>query len=132
MTNLLYIENEEEQRVLYTMFLESEGFTVTAVATADEGIALLGALHNFDAVVTDNNTGSSSSGLDLLRRFGRNLPVIILSADEISDEVVTLDGRYIQKGQHRIFDEIALIKNLLGLEDASAFEANKPSGGEPF
>lgn len=63
-TRILVVEDEPVLREFITLILEETGAEVTAVETADEGIALLDK-KPWAAVVTDVRTPGNADGLDL-------------------------------------------------------------------
>ncbi|WP_405124432.1 response regulator [Pseudomonas alloputida] len=71
---VLLIEDEPALRELITFMLEELGATVTAVATADEGIALLEQQPTWAIVMTDVRTPGTASGLQLAALARPRLP----------------------------------------------------------
>jgi len=71
---VLLIEDEPALRDLITFMLEDLGATVTAVATADEGIALLEQQPPWAVVMTDVRTPGRASGLQLAALARPKLP----------------------------------------------------------
>ncbi|MGO3986478.1 response regulator [Pseudomonas sp. SAS7] len=71
---VLLIEDEPALRDLITFMLEDLGATVTAVATADEGIALLDQQPPWAVVMTDVRTPGRASGLQLAALARPKLP----------------------------------------------------------
>jgi DNA-binding response OmpR family regulator len=87
---------EDERKVLRGLErgLQAEGYEVTGAATGEVGLELALA-ETFDCVILDRML-PGRDGLDVLadlRRAGRALPVLILTArDAVEDRVAGLDG----------------------------------------
>ena len=71
---ILLVEDEPALRDLITFMLEDLGATVTAVATADEGIALLERQPPWAVVMTDVRTPGRATGLQLAELARPKLP----------------------------------------------------------
>ncbi|MDH2184681.1 response regulator [Pseudomonas sp. GD03651] len=72
--SVLLVEDEPALRELITLLLEDLGATVTALPSADEGIAAL-KLKPWALVITDVRTPGVSTGLQLAWIARRDLPV---------------------------------------------------------
>jgi len=94
MPRVLVIEDEPRVRRSLQEGLRGAGLEVEAAATGDDGARLLAA-RSFDCVILDRML-PGRDGLDVLadlRRAGRALPVLILTArDAVEDRVAGLDG----------------------------------------
>lgn len=71
--SVLLVEDEPALREMITMLLEDQGAAVTALATADEGIAML-RLQPWSLVITDVRTPGASTGLHLAWIARKELP----------------------------------------------------------
>ena len=89
MTRLLVVEDDFALRLSLTALLEAEGFTVDAVASAEEARRVADAATP-DLVILDWSL-PGEPGVDLLRAWrgaGRSTPVIMLTArDAVADRV---------------------------------------------
>ena len=89
MTRLLVVEDDFALRLSLTALLEAEGFTVAAVASAEEARRVADAATP-DLVILDWSL-PGEPGVDLLRAWrgaGRSTPVIMLTArDAVADRV---------------------------------------------
>ncbi len=94
MAQLLVVEDDRKVLRSLQRGLEAEGYDVAAAANGEEGYRLATARH-FDCAVLDLLL-PGRDGLDVLaalRREGRQLPVLILTArDAVEDRVVGLDA----------------------------------------
>ncbi|MGJ7547649.1 response regulator [Pseudomonas alloputida] len=79
--SVLLVEDEPALRELITMLLEDLGASVTALATADEGIAALN-LQPWSLVITDVRTPGIATGLHLAWIASKEMPdtAIIVSS----------------------------------------------------
>ena len=79
--SVLLVEDEPALREMITMLLEDLGASVTALATADEGIAAL-KLQEWSLVITDVRTPGVATGLHLAWIARKELPdtAIIVSS----------------------------------------------------
>jgi DNA-binding response OmpR family regulator len=94
MSRLLVVEDERKLRGSLVSSLGAEGYDVAAAATGEEGLHLALA-EPFDCVVLDRML-PGLGGLEVLaelRRAGKTLPVLILTArDAVEDRVEGLDA----------------------------------------
>src|SRR5882672_10707180 len=78
---ILIVDDERSIRELLEIFLKKEGFGVTSVSSAEEGLAQI-KLSDFDVIISDIKMGEMS-GIDLLRELrntGFNGQFILLTA----------------------------------------------------
>lgn len=98
--SVLLVEDEPALRELITMLLEDLGAPVTALATADEGIAALN-LQPWSLVITDVRTPGVATGLHLAWIARKELPdtAIIVSSGyhPEMDEALPPDIQFLQK-----------------------------------
>jgi DNA-binding response OmpR family regulator len=94
MARVLVVEDERKLRASLESCLRTEGYDVAAAATGEEGLRL-GLEQPFDCMVLDRML-PGRDGLEVLaelRRAGKALPVLILTAlDAIDDRVAGLDA----------------------------------------
>lgn len=83
---LLYIEDEYPQRNALTKAFEKAGFTVTAFKDVKDALDELENDNSYDVVVTDNETLSKETGLDLAETWAKILPVIVYSSNRSCKE----------------------------------------------
>lgn len=99
-SSVLLVEDEPALRELITMLLEDLGASVTALATADEGIAAL-KLHSWSLVITDVRTPGVATGLHLAWIARKELPdtAIIVSSGyhPEMDEALPQGSQFLQK-----------------------------------
>ncbi len=103
---ILHADDSEDVRDLLALVLENRGHTVTQVTNGLELLQKLTDPSRFDMVVTDNDM-PMMKGLDALVRMRNdpatvNMPVVVLSADNIESRVLALDATYVDKsaGNH--------------------------------
>lgn len=63
--HVLFVEDEDDLRMVVAEALDSQGFQVTTARDGDEAIGLLRGDAQFAVVVTDFNMPDSASGLDV-------------------------------------------------------------------
>ncbi len=76
--SILIIDDDEEVKKSLSMVLESLGHNVVGVANGEDGIRLI-EKNSFDLVLCDFKL-PGLSGLDLLKRCGAKVPIIIMTA----------------------------------------------------
>ncbi len=88
MTTLLVVEDDDRIRAALTMALEDEGYAVTAVGTAEEGLAHH-AVSPADAVIVDLML-PGMDGYECVRQLRRtsDVPVVVVSAREDTHDIV--------------------------------------------
>ncbi len=88
MTTLLIVEDDDRIRAALSMALEDEGYTVTAVGTAEEGLAHH-AESPSDAVIVDLML-PGMDGYECVRQLRRTseVPVVVVSAREDTHDIV--------------------------------------------
>ena len=94
---ILLVEDEVLVRVGLTSVLESGGFRVAPVASADEALELLANVPDIRAVVTDVALSSgSSNGLELAQQIREEWPigVVVTSGQPIADQAELPPGAY--------------------------------------
>jgi two-component system CheB/CheR fusion protein len=96
--------------------LEKQGHVVTSVTNGRQLLEKLGDGSDFDMVLTDNDM-PQMSGLAALSQIRivkttAQMPVIVLSARDVSEEVQALNGIYIEKGQGKNDDLWAAIAQI--------------------
>src|SRR3954470_8297299 len=86
---LLVIEDDEDVRDLVRIVLREEGHVVDTAANATEGL-LLGRVNEYDAVVLDVRLpdGNGTDVARTLRRDGKTVPILMLTAQRTSSDVV--------------------------------------------
>ena len=86
---LLVIEDDEDVRELVRIVLREEGHVVDSAANATEGL-LLGQVNEYDAVVLDVRLpdGNGTDVARAMRRDGRSVPILMLTAQRTSADVV--------------------------------------------
>ena len=86
---LLVIEDDEDVRELVRIVLREEGHVVDSAANATEGL-LLGRVNEYDAVVLDVRLpdGNGTEVARTLRRDGRSVPILMLTAQRTAADVV--------------------------------------------
>ena len=86
---LLVIEDDEDVRDLVRIVLREEGHVVDTAANATEGL-LLGRVNEYDAVVLDVRLpdGNGTDVARTLRRDGKAVPILMLTAQRTSADVV--------------------------------------------
>ncbi|MGN8259532.1 response regulator [Pseudomonas sp. SMSB3] len=99
-TRILVVEDEPVLREFITLILEDTGAEVTAVETADEGIALINK-RPWAAVVTDVRTPGGADGLDLAwavhDRFPTALVVVTSGGHDDFDRDLPEGAKFIEK-----------------------------------
>lgn len=99
-TRILVVEDEPILREFITLILEDSGVEVTAVETADEGIALLDK-KPWAAVVTDVRTPGKADGLDLAwavhDRFPASVVVVTSGGHDRFDRELPKGTTFIEK-----------------------------------
>ncbi len=102
---VLLVEDEVLARLAFAAMLESDGFRVVPVGTAEEALEVLGAGLNVKAVVTDVNlAGSSLDGFELARKVHEEhqIGVVVVSGRISPDEGKLPPGvRFIAKPVHK-------------------------------
>ena len=83
--------------------LKHQGHTVTSVTNGRQLLEKLGDGSGFDMILTDNDM-PQMTGLTALSRIGSTettakIPVIVLSAADVSKEVHRLSAIYVEKGR---------------------------------
>ena len=97
---VLLAEDEALVRFVVAEELRELGWTITEVATADEGIAIVQSGERFDLVVTDINMPGDSDGLDLARLVSSIDPsakIAIMSGRPARDSAEHLCDMYLSK-----------------------------------
>ena len=97
--SILIVDDDDEVKKSLSMVLESLGHNCVGVSNAEEGIRLI-EKSNFDLVLCDFKL-PGLSGLDLLKRCGSKVPVIIMTAygntDIVTDAVTHGAYDYLSK-----------------------------------
>ena len=94
---ILLVEDKVLMRVRLTSVLESGGFRVAPVASADEALELLANVPDIRAVVTDMSLSSGGlNGLELAQRIREEWPVgvVVTSGQPIADQADLPPGAY--------------------------------------
>ena len=86
---LLVIEDDDDVRELVRIILREEGHVVDAASTATEGLHL-GRVNTYDGVVLDVRLpdGSGTDVARAMRRDGRTVPILMLTAQRTTTDVV--------------------------------------------
>jgi CheY-like chemotaxis protein len=69
---VLVVDDEKNQREIYTMILEGEGFAVTTAQSGEQALRMARE-NDFDLVLTDNKM-TGMDGLALLASFCASIP----------------------------------------------------------
>ncbi|MCM8764256.1 MAG: response regulator [Candidatus Omnitrophica bacterium] len=114
---ILLIEDETNQRILYTETLEKEGYQVDSVSNGEDGLKLL-EKKDVDLVIIDIRM-PKMSGLETLSNIlGRrkNLPVIIYTSypQYKQDFMSWAADAYIVKSSTSLDELITKVKELIG------------------
>jgi ActR/RegA family two-component response regulator len=72
-STVLVVEDEETMRAMLRRVLENEGFTVTAVGTVPEALALI-SQSRFDVLISDLNIGHPADGFVVVGAMRRTYP----------------------------------------------------------
>ena|SRR3989344_744259 len=99
---VLYAEDHEVLRVHLAESMAKLGHTVDAVDDGKYVLERLKSGHKYDVVVTDNQM-PMVTGIEVLRQIRaqeefKKLPVIVLTSNDIGDDVRKLGGIYMPKG----------------------------------
>ncbi len=98
---VLVVEDDDYVRMLAIDILEDEGFTVLAVATADEAWLILERRGDVGVLFTDINMPGNMDGLTLATRVAERWPhirlVLTSGRSGLSNYEVPDDGQFIQK-----------------------------------
>ena len=98
---VLVVEDDDYVRMLAADMLEDEGFTVLAVATADEAWPILEGRGDIVVLFTDVNMPGNMDGLTLAARVAERWPrirlVLTSGRSGLSNHEVPDHGQFIQK-----------------------------------
>ena len=72
LAKILIVDDELSMRELLQIFFEGDGYTTTAVGSAEEALQVLSG-EQFDLIISDLNM-SNMSGLDLLKIVKKKTP----------------------------------------------------------
>jgi CheY-like chemotaxis protein len=73
-STVLVVDDEETIRAMLRRVLENEGFTVTAVGTVPEALALI-SQSRFDVLISDLNIRHPADASSLSARCGERIPM---------------------------------------------------------
>ncbi|MCM8815319.1 MAG: response regulator [Candidatus Omnitrophica bacterium] len=115
---ILLIEDEANQRILYTETLEKEGYEVNPVSNGEDGLKLL-EKKDVDLVIIDIRM-PKMSGLETLSHIlgqRKNLPVIIYTSypQYKQDFMSWAADAYIVKSSTGLDELISKVKELIGV-----------------
>ena len=120
MPSVLLVEDDEKIRTMYAFALRQEGFTVTDVGSAGEGLSLVQE-NKYDVILLDMLL-SGMSGLDLLRNYNVALEapetkvVALTNMESEAVEAKAADlgvAAYLNKANHEPQQLVAFLKGLL-------------------
>jgi CheY-like chemotaxis protein len=105
---ILYAEDNEMVRTSFERLLKLRGYAIESVENGVDLLAKLQSNEKYDVVITDNNMPlmSGFEALKAIRKESRfqSMPVIVLTADWIKEDVQKLGALYIDKGGPKTFD----------------------------
>lgn len=110
---VLLVEDDDFVRMLAIDILEDEGFSVLAVATADEAWPILESRGDIGVLFTDINMPGSMDGLTLAARVAERWPrirlVLTSGRSGLSNHEVPDHGQFVQKPyrQNQLLSAIA-------------------------
>jgi DNA-binding NarL/FixJ family response regulator len=113
------VEDEVLSRLAFAAMLESGGFRVIPVASAEEALEVLRAGLNFKAMVTDVElSGSGMNGFELARKVyeERQIGIVVVSGRASLDAGEVPDGvRFVAKPVHKA-TLVHLVRDVVGRE----------------
>ncbi|HSX02354.1 MAG TPA: response regulator [Candidatus Saccharimonadia bacterium] len=127
MPSVLLVEDDDKIRNMYAFALRQEGFTVTDVGTAGEGLSLVQE-NTYDVILLDMLL-SGMSGLDLLRNYNVALEAPqtkVVALTNMESEAVEAKATdlgvvaYLNKANNEPQQLVAFLKKLLGESAAPA------------
>jgi two-component system, sensor histidine kinase len=85
---VLLVEDDARVRNATRLFLKSEGYDVTAVASFEDAVSAAQAGNDFRLLITDYHLGSIHTGVQVIaavrEQLGRELPAILITGDTSS------------------------------------------------
>ncbi|PYV79994.1 MAG: hypothetical protein DMG93_19945 [Acidobacteria bacterium] len=73
---LLFVDDEDNVRIMLGLVLEKNGFSVTSVGTVPEALSLI-AQQEFDVLIADLNVGSPGDGFTVVSAMRRTRPKVV-------------------------------------------------------
>ena len=86
--NILFADDSSMARIMFKTGLSGSGFNVMTACSGEEADQLIQE-HELDLLVLDNQMRPGPLGLELCAKYSDQVPVILLSGDDIEQAAVT-------------------------------------------